>query len=201
MYIFSEKAHASIEDVTAFRNKVIFFEEVCNNELPQIEKAARELYESTTKQANSAKKVAKNYERLYSSVKWLESNVSAKISSLKTQLANTPEMLEQEYVDAEGNKHVKKKPNPEYTELELMIYNENSRLNEIRDLAYKVNNELSYTSEIASRLFTYSYEINDAIPELQRCANDMINKAESANHALSRDIESLENYASFTFSF
>ena len=197
---FNKKAYANLGDVDKTLSSIKDFERVCENAFPKLIKAANEMYEAAAQRAKRADEIAKSYDQLYTSVKKLKADVTNSIASLQAELSRTPRELIEEYIDKDGNQKFKKRPNPEYNAILTFIANENSRLSALKDLSYKVYDDLSYASRVAREMYASVSEIKNAIPEIERYSREITNKAADASYALSRDLEALERYVSFVFS-
>lgn len=200
MGLFSKKAYANLDEIVEFRKQLDNFENMCADGFLKLIKSVKEIHEAALRRTQSAERTAKKYEDLYAAIKRLEAEKSRSISLMKSELSRIPSMLEKEYVDNEGNKTVKRIPNPEYEDLNLRIQNAYMTLNSISDLAYRVNNDLSYTSRIARELYESTNQIKDAIPEIESYTKKILEKADSASYSLRRDIEALKSYLDFSFS-
>jgi len=199
MALFSKKVAVNIDDVTKFRESVDSFAQMTYNVGDSLVNTLMEMEAVANQRANELEHIAASYDQLYSSIKQLESDISSDISSLKTQLANTPKELEKEYTDDEGNVKVKKTPNPEYKALESQIQKESSRLSVVKELSWKVYNEVSHSHRIASELASSANELKNIIPELQRNSRDVVSKTEGALCSLDNNIRAINNYLSFNF--
>lgn len=196
---FSKSAAVNIDDVEKFRESLDSFSQMtCHvgdhlvNTLMEMEAVADQL-------ANELEQIAGSYDQLYSSIKQLESDISNHISALKAQLANTPKELKKEYTDDAGNVKVEKTTNPEYRALERQIQKESSRLVSVKELSWKVYNEVSHSRRTASELTSDANELKSILPELQRNARDFVMKNEAARHALDHTIRTIDHYLSFRF--
>ncbi len=199
MALFSKKVAVNIDDVVKFRESVDSFAQMTYNVGDNLVNTLMEMEAVANQRANELEHIAASYDQLYSSIKQLERDISNRIASLKTQLANTPKELEKKSIDDEGNVTVKKTPNPEYKALETQIQKENSRLFAVKELSWKVYNEVSHSHRIASELASAASELKNIIPELQRNARDVVTKTESALHSLENTIRTINNYLSFNF--
>ena len=199
MGLFSKKVAVNIDDVVKFRESVDSFAQMTYNAGDNLVNTLMEMEAVANQRANKLEHIAASYDQLYSSIKQLESDISNCISSLKTQLSNTPKELEKKSTDNEGNVKVKKVPNPEYKALETQIQKESSRLVSVKALSWKVYNEVSHSHRIASELASAASELKNIIPELQSNARDVVTKTESALHSLENTIRTINNYLSFNF--
>ena len=199
MALFSKKVAVNIDDVVKFRESVESFAQMTHNAGDDLVNTLMEMEAFANQRANELEHIAASYDQLYSAIKQLESDISNHISSLKTQLANTPKELEKEYTDDEGNVKVKKIPNPEYKALETQIQKESSRLVAVKELSWKVYNEVSHSHRTASELASSASELKNIIPELQSNARDIVTKTEGAIHSLENTIRAISNYMSFNF--
>lgn len=199
MGLFSKKVAVNIDDVVKFRESVDSFAQMTYNAGDNLVNTLMEMEAIANQRANELEHIAGSYNQLYSSIKQLESEISNSISSLKTQLANTPKELEKKSTDDEGNVKVKKTPNPEYKALETQIQKESSRLVSVKELSWKVYNEVSHSHRIANELASAASELKNIIPELQSNARDVVTKTESALHSLENTIRTINNYLSFNF--
>ncbi len=199
MGLFSKKVAVNIDDVVKFRKSVDSFVQMTYNAGDNLLNILMEMEAVANQRANELEHIAASYDQLYSSIKQLESDISNRISSLKAQLGNIPKELEKKSTDKEGNVKVKKTPNPEYKALETQIQKESSRLVSVKELSWKVYNEVSHSQRIASELASAANELKNIIPELQRNARDVISKTEAATHSLENAIRTINNYLSFNF--
>lgn len=199
MGLFSKKVAVNLDDVVKFRESVDSFAQTTYHVGDGLVNSLMEMEAVANQRANELERIAAAYEQLYSSVKQLESDISNRISALKTQLGSTPKELEKKSTDKEGNVTVKKVPNPEYKALESGIQKESSRLVAVKELSWKVYNEVSHSRRVAGELASAAGELKSIIPELQRNSRDVISKAEIALRSLENTVRTVNYYLSFHF--
>ena len=199
MALFSKKVAVNIDEVTRFRQSVESFAQATHCVGDDLVNTLMEMEAVANQRANALEQIAASYDQLYSSIKQLENDISNRISVLKAQLGSTPKELEKKSTDGEGNVTVKKVPNPEYKAMESGIQKESSRLVAVKDLSWKVYNEVSHSRRVAGELASSANELKNIIPELQRNARDVVSKTEAALRSLERTVRAIDHYLSFNF--
>lgn len=199
MAIFSKQVAVNIDDVIKFRECVNTFAQVSCNVGDDMVNSLIEMETVAHQRAKELEHIASSFDQLYSSIKQLKGNIEQHISALKTQLSSIPKELEKEYTDDKGNIKVKKTPNPEYRALESQIKKESSRLSAVKELSWKVYNEVSHSRRVADELVSSASELKNIIPELQSNARGVVSKAEGALYSLENNIRAINNYLSFDF--
>ena len=199
MALFSRKVAVNVDDVACFRDSVSGFTQSTHSCGDSLVKRLSEMSEDASARAKELKQVAESNERLYSSIKQLETGILRNIRMIKQELSNTPKTIEEEYTDKDGTVKVKKKTNPRYGELEFEIRREEHRLAQVRELSWKVYNEVSYSRRIANELAYSAGVLKNLIPEMQSEVRSIVSKAENAENSLESTIRAINNYMSFNF--
>ena len=199
MALFSKKVAVNVDDVACFRDSVNGFSQSAYNSGESLVKNLNEMAAEAASRAKELKQVAESYDRLYSSIKQLERSILQNIRSIKQELSNTPKVIEEEYTDKDGTVKVKKKPNPRYSELEFEIRREEHRLAQLRELSWKVYNEVSYSHRVAGELEYSAGVLKNLIPEMQSNVRAIVSKSEIAENSLESTIRAINNYMSFNF--
>lgn len=199
MALFSKKVAVNVGEVVGFRENVATFAQTAHNVGDGLVNSLAEMEAVANQRANALERVASSYEQLYSSIKQLERSTEQRISSLKTQLSHTPKELEKKSTDGNGNVKVSKSPNPEYKALESEMQREHSKLCAIKELSWKVYNEVSHSRRTANELAVAANELKNIIPELQRDTRALVFKTDGALHSLENTIRTINYYLSFRF--
>ena len=195
MSLFSKKVAVNADDVVKFRESVASFAQLAQHAGDDLVNSLMEMEAIANQRMGEMERVADSYEQLYSSVKQLERDLSNHISATKAKLGNTPKELVKKGSDGT----VKKTPNPTYKELETQLQKQNSRLSSVKELSWKVYNEVSHARRVASELASSAAALKQILPELQRDTRAVVMKTEVALHSLENNLRAIQQYLTFRF--
>lgn len=199
MALFSRQVAVNVEDVEKFKESVKEFSANGQSVASELQNALEEMVAIASQKTQELEEIASSYEELYASIKRLSSDIEHSIAALKTQLTQTPKELEEKHIDKDGKETVKKKPNPEYKALEAQFQKESSRLSSVKELSWKVYNEVSHSRRVAGEVSSATNEIKNIIPEVQSHSREMLTKSTNAEYSLERTIRTIKNYINFNF--
>lgn len=197
MGLFNEKASVNLNDVSLVRDKVNSLYKTINYVSQEVRSSVSEIINEGKSKLNELNGVVLSNRELYSSIQELKRGIEQEISYLKTVLSRTPKDLEYEEKNSEGDVVVKKKPNPEYYQLQKEISKSESKLSKVKDLSFDVYNDVSYFERRVSDLSLYINEIEENYKKLIDKMNSLFYNAERAIKSLDNIIYIIEKYISY----